>query len=65
MTTAAISPPKNYLNRDYSIGSWLTTIDHKRIAWLYLVSITAFFFFGGAAATLIRLELATPAADVV
>jgi len=65
MTTVGISLRKHYLNHDYSFRSWLTTIDHKRIAWLYLVSITAFFFFGGAAATLIRLELATPAADVV
>jgi len=65
MTSADISLPKHYLNHDYSLRSWLTTIDHKRIAWLYLVSITAFFFFGGAAATLIRLELATPAGDVV
>jgi cytochrome c oxidase subunit 1 len=57
--------PKNYLNRDYSLSSWLTTIDHKRIAWLYLVSITFFFFFGGAAATVMRLELATAPGDLV
>src|SRR6478609_4023794 len=30
-----------------------------------MVAITAFFFLGGAAATLMRLELATPAGDVV
>ncbi len=56
---------ENYLNEEFSLTSWLTTHDHKRIAWLYLVSITAFFFVGGAAATLIRLELATPPGDLV
>ena len=55
----------DYLNEDWSLTSWLTTHDHKRIAWLYMVSITAFFFIGGAAATLIRLELATPQGDLV
>jgi cytochrome c oxidase subunit I len=56
---------KSYLEEGYTLTSWLTTHDHKRIALLYMVAITAFFFVGGAAATLIRLELATPAADVV
>jgi len=55
----------DYLNEDWSLKSWLTTHDHKRIAWLYMVSITVFFFVGGAAATLIRLELATPQGDLV
>ena len=55
----------DYLNEDWSLKSWLITHDHKRIAWLYMVSITVFFFVGGAAATLIRLELATPQGDLV
>ena len=45
--------------------SWLLTRDHKRIALLYLVSITFFFFLGGLFALLIRLELLTPAGDLV
>jgi cytochrome c oxidase subunit 1 len=48
-----------------TLKSWLTTHDHKRIAILYAIAITAFFFVGGAAATIIRLELATPAGDLV
>src|SRR5437762_9490242 len=48
-----------------TLRSWLTTHDNKRIAVLYALSITAFFFIGGAAATLIRIELATPAGDLV
>src|SRR5690349_16812437 len=55
----------NYLTAGYTLRSWLTTHDHKRIALLYMVAITAFFFLGGAAAALIRLELATPAGDLV
>lgn len=55
----------HYLNVDYSIRSWLLTTDHKRIALLYLISITFFFFIGGAAASVIRLDLLTPQADLV
>ena len=55
----------NYLNVAYGIKSWLVTLDHKRIAVLYLLSITVFFFLGGAFAVLIRLELATPQGDLV
>ena len=61
----AVEAARNYLTEGFTLSSWLTTHDHKRIALLYLVSITAFFFIGGAAATLIRLELATPEADFV
>jgi len=51
---------KNYLNQETTIKSWLLTTDHKRIGLLYLVSITFFFLIGGAAATLIRVNLMTP-----
>ncbi len=66
MATAAVSTErKNYLNAEYGIRSWLFTTDHKRIALLYLVSITFFFFIGGFYALLIRLELLTPAGDLL
>ncbi len=55
----------NYLTRERGVGSWLLTRDHKRIAWLYLLSVTAFFWLGGFAVMMIRLELLTPQADVV
>src|SRR5215210_2571046 len=58
-------PPHHYLNDRYGITSWLLTRDHKRIALLYLASVTFFFFVGGAFAVLIRLELTTPAGDMV
>lgn len=63
--SSAIKPHKNYLNVDYSVKSWLLTTDHKRIAMLYMVSITFLFLVGGAAATLIRLDLMTPQGDLV
>src|SRR5579872_2665495 len=56
---------EHYLNAGYGLGSWLLTTDHKRIALLYLISITFFFFIGGLFALLIRLELLTPAGDLV
>jgi cytochrome c oxidase subunit 1 len=55
----------NYLNADYGIKSWLLTTDHKRIAMLYLISITVFFWIGGLFAMLVRLELLTPAGDLM
>ncbi len=57
-------PKLNYLNNGYSLKSWLLTKDHKRIALMYLVSVTAFFALGGLYAAAIRLELLTPASDL-
>src|SRR6201997_1910748 len=67
MATAVLQSGERetYLNKEYGIKSWLLTVDHKRIALLYLVSITFFFFIGGFFALLIRLELLTPAGDLV
>ena len=56
---------ENYLNSNYGIKSWLLTTDHKRIAVLYLISITVMFWIGGFFAMMIRLELLTPAGDLV
>jgi cytochrome c oxidase subunit 1 len=66
MTTLALERVRrNYLNISYTAKSWLLTLDHKRIAVLYMISITMFFFLGGAAAVLIRTELLTPQADLI
>jgi cytochrome c oxidase subunit 1 len=45
--------------------TWITTVDHKRIAVLYLVTALGFFVMGGVEALLIRTQLARPDADVV
>ena len=53
-STARI-PKTNFITKENGLLSWLLTGDHKRIAILYLISITFFFFIGGALAGLIRL----------
>jgi cytochrome c oxidase subunit 1 len=63
-TRALELPTDTYLNSSFGIKSWFLTKDHKRIAILYLVTITVFFLFGGTMASLIRLELLTPAGDL-
>jgi cytochrome c oxidase subunit 1 len=50
----------SYLTDGWTLRSWLLSTDHKRIALLYLGSITFFFFIGGAAAALVRLNLIVP-----
>jgi cytochrome c oxidase subunit 1 len=57
--------PVNYLNETWGLKSWLLTLDHKRIAILYLISATFYFSIGGLMAALIRIELATPQGDLV
>ncbi|HEX6099592.1 MAG TPA: cytochrome c oxidase subunit I [Thermoanaerobaculia bacterium] len=55
---------RNYLNDEYGVLSWLLTKDHKRIAIMYLFSVTLFFVVGGVLAFLMRLELLTPEGDM-
>ena len=55
----------NYLNASYGIKSWLFTTDHKRIALLYLASITFMFLVGGTAAVLMRIHLIEPSGALV
>ena len=58
-------PKLNYLTNGFTLRSWLLTKDHKRIAILYLLSVSAFFALGGIYASLIRLELLTPQSDLL
>lgn len=55
----------DYLNAEYGLKSWLLTKDHKRIAILYLVSITFMFFVGALFALIIRLVLLTPSSTLI
>jgi cytochrome c oxidase subunit I len=76
MPTATLLPPapqpaeppaerSNYLNVSYGVVSWLLTKDHKRIAILYLISVTAMFLLGGVAISIVRLHLMTPQGALV
>lgn len=58
--TDVLPEPKNYLNEEHTIWSWLSTRDHKRIAIMYLFTVSIFFFLGSIFAGLIRLQLVTP-----
>src|SRR5271165_1306470 len=60
-----VMPEQHYLNAEHSLKSWLLTTDHKRIALLYLATVTFFFFIGGLFATLIRIHLLTPGGYIV
>ena len=50
----------NYLNADRGVWSWLSTLDHKRIGIMYLVSVLLAFLLGGIFAMALRIEHLTP-----
>src|SRR4051794_38169218 len=64
ITEAPPETRENYINAQFGVKSWLLTVDHKRIALLYLIAMTFFFALGGAFAVMIRLELLTPQGDL-
>ncbi len=68
MATIVAAPPYTQIQTEpsaYGIWSWLTTVDHKRIGVLYLVSSLFFFVFGGIEAGLLRAQLAVPNGQVL
>ncbi len=70
MSTTPSVVPQSYI-RDNStnlldwLRSWFFTLDHKRIAILYLITINLFFLLGGVAASLVRAELVSPQGDLL
>ena len=65
ISTGYGAPKLNYVTNGTTLKSWLLTKDHKRIAIMYLISVSAFFMMGGLYAAAIRLELLTPASDLL
>ena len=63
--SAAGEEQESYLSAGYTVRSWLLTTDHKRIAILYMIAITFFFFLGSASIGLARLNLLNPAGTLV
>ena len=57
--------PTNYLNAETTLWSWVSTTDHKRIALLFLGGVLFSLALGGTLALVMRLELLTPAQDLV
>src|SRR5215210_2013414 len=67
MATAAVSLPHAPV-KEYStsgIWSWLTTVDHKRIGMLYLITSLTWFAVGGLEAVIMRAQLHGPNGGVV
>jgi cytochrome c oxidase subunit 1 len=50
--------------REGRVLGWLTTVDHKRVGILYIVTAFGFFFAAGLMALLMRLQLAQADNDV-
>lgn len=58
MATNVMTLPRT--SQPTGIWSWITTVDHKRLGVMYLITATVFFLLGGLEALLIRSQLATP-----
>ncbi len=66
MATVAYPPPDAEApaaRPSFDAWGWITTLDHKRIGILYLVTTIVFFLIGGIEALLIRIQLAVPRND--
>ena len=65
MAARAERPPLSLVVSQGRVSSWLTTVDHKRIGILYIVTTFVFFLAGGVLALLMRSQLATPNEHIV
>jgi cytochrome c oxidase subunit I len=63
--TPAPPAPPTVSPTGVGLRSWLTTVDHKRIGIMYLVTTLFFFLTGGLMALVIRLQLETSNGTVV
>jgi cytochrome c oxidase subunit 1 len=61
----AEEPREDYLNVATGVTSWLLTKDHKRIAVLYLLTVTVMFVLGSVPIAIARLNLMTPDGSLV
>ena len=59
------SRSENFWTAKETALSWFLTTDHKRVAVLYALTLIATFALGSAGAAIVRLELITPAGDLV
>lgn len=64
-TATTANSEKNYINEFSGLKSWLCSLDHKRIAILYMISVCFFFGVGGIFALLLRTELFTPGRTIM
>lgn len=64
-TETSSAPEPSYLAASSGFKSWFLTVDHKRIAVMYLVATTFFMIAGGMLAGMMRVELFTAAGDLM
>ncbi|MEY3472947.1 MAG: hypothetical protein RLY22_450 [Actinomycetota bacterium] len=67
MATATLTPPNVVVPKDKGriLVDWLTTTDHKKIGYLYLITSFAYFLIAGVMALLIRAQLTMPGLEIV
>ncbi len=59
------NPTSTFYTEERGIWAWMTTVDHKKIGIMYLVSVAIFFALGGFLALALRTELFTPATTFI
>ncbi len=57
LRTVPSKPEENFFTHEKGILSWIFTVDHKRIGFMYLLSVLGSFALGGFFALAIRTEL--------
>jgi cytochrome c oxidase subunit 1 len=62
MTPATPVVPKD---KGRIIVDWITTTDHKKIGYLYLITSFVYFLIGGVMALMIRAQLTVPGLEIV
>ncbi|MCA8914299.1 MAG: cbb3-type cytochrome c oxidase subunit I [Planctomycetes bacterium] len=60
-----VHPTVHYLNATKGFKNWLVTLDHKRIAMMYLCAVSFALLLGGFWAIVLRTELLAPHDDVI
>jgi len=67
MATATLTPSTPVVPRDKGriLVDWLTTTDHKKIGYLYLITSFVYFLIGGVMALMIRAQLTMPGLEIV
>jgi len=63
--TAAPGVSASRKSKGRILVDWLTTTDHKKIGYLYLITAVIYFMIAGVMALLIRAQLALPGLSVV
>ena len=60
-----MATPNQTKSKGRILVDWLTTTDHKKIGYLYLITSIVYFFIAGIMALIIRAQLAAPGLEIV